>query len=542
MNKALFEYVKRRWEALRSARSSWLSHWDECAHYTRPHQSNLTLPKDSTPQEYPSLYITSPQKAVDDMASGLASYMTPPDKRWFSIRSRDADARDDVSGAFEQVTVAVHKALKASGFDLTASQVYTDLAVFGTALHCVMPGKERADGTQMPLSMRVYRPGSYCFEEDETGRPDVIFREQHMTARQAVMEFGEDNVHENVIKLFNDHEKSARDMVHFVHAVFPRTDRDTTKRDVKNKPYASVWIDVTNNHLCRESGFDSNPYQVARMTLGTGEVYGSSQTRLALPTIRTMNQIMMDVLKSTEKALNPPIIQPDATVISKGFSLKPGSINYYRQFIPNAKPEPFIVPSPVQLAVDLLQYYDQRISELYYLDVFKALAMLEEKRMTAREALLRVEEKLVLFSPMLGRIQADFLSPVIHRAMGVVLSNPASGLIEEGVAQMLAGQDYEIDYMGRLAQAMRAIENRSFLETMAAFEMLVEAQPNVLDNLNLDEASRDVARNYGFPEKWLRKQREVRQVREERAEIERQMREAEMARNMAPMERVVRNG
>ena len=62
-----------------------------------------------------------------------------------------------------------------------------------------------------------------------------------ITDRQAVQEWGIENVGESVRKAYND-SKRKKDEFDCIHAVFPREDYDREKRDKGNMPHASTYI------------------------------------------------------------------------------------------------------------------------------------------------------------------------------------------------------------------------------------------------------------------------------------------------------------
>jgi hypothetical protein len=67
----------------------------------------------------------------------------------------------------------------------------------------------------------------------------------------------------------------------YLHAIYPRADadRDKSKMDGQNMPIASVYLECDSCHICRESGYEEQPFMVSRYLewgSGMGSLYGWS--------------------------------------------------------------------------------------------------------------------------------------------------------------------------------------------------------------------------------------------------------------------------
>ena len=82
--------------------------------------------------------------------------------------------------------------------------------------------------------------------------------------------------------------------------------------------------------------------------------------------------------------------------------------------------------------------------------------------------------------------------------------------------------DPEIDYLSRLALQIRAIHNESYLRTLETLSPMAQFAPDMLDHFDTDKLSLGVARNEGYPEDWLRPERDVAGIRQARAKAQEQ--------------------
>lgn len=134
--------------------------------------------------------------------------------------------------------------------------------------------------------------------------------------------------------------------------------------------------------------------------------------------------------------------------------------------------------------------------------------------MTATEVHVRVNLIRQLLGPIYGRLQAEYLQPLIERCFGLAYRAGVFGAPPES----LAGRDFSIRYISPLARAQK-------LEDVTAIERLhmnianiAQVKPEVLDLIDEDSAVRVLSDALGVPTKVLRKSADVDQLRQRRAQ------------------------
>ena len=155
---------------------------------------------------------------------------------------------------------------------------------------------------------------------------DTVFRKYKQPARQAVQRFGIENVGEFIRKT---HEKKPDEEVEIMHVVMPRADRDTTKVDNKNMPFASYYICMNSSMVISESGFQEFPYIVPRFLKATGEIMGRSPAMVALPDVKMLNLMSKTIIQAAQKQIDPPLLVPDDGFIMP-IRTQPGGLNFFR--------------------------------------------------------------------------------------------------------------------------------------------------------------------------------------------------------------------
>jgi hypothetical protein len=165
--------------------------------------------------------------------------------------------------------------------------------------------------------------------------------------------------------------------------------------------------------------------------------------------------------------------------------------------------------------------------------------------MTAEEIRTRRRDQLPLFAPAFARKNKEINGPVIRRAFNILFR---MGVYPKAPQQLIQESEFgpyipdpQITYTGRLALEMRQIHNEGAIQALELAQAMAQTNPEVLDNINMDELLRRYARSSGISETDLRpeiERDEMRRARQEMEEQERaeisQLEEAEAVAKLAP--------
>jgi hypothetical protein len=121
-----------------------------------------------------------------------------------------------------------------------------------------------------------------------------------------------------------------------------------------------------------------------------------------------------------------------------------------------------------------------------------------------------------LLGPTLGRLQSDFLDLMIQRTFNIMLRAGKLGDVPEAVGSVNAAMD--IDYMGPLSRAQKTDRAASTERWLMNLLQISEVIPDVLDIPDPDAIARKMASMLSVPAGMLRDEREVEEIREQRAE------------------------
>jgi hypothetical protein len=161
----------------------------------------------------------------------------------------------------------------------------------------------------------------------------------------------------------------------------------------------------------------------------------------------------------------------------------------------------------------MMQQRRDHIVKAFYVDMLLTPPSTKtHMEQTATEVLQRREEKMRLLSPMMGRMQSEFLGPLIKRVYALL--NRSSGLPElnTGIDQALM----DIEYVSPIARAQKAIESEGLIRTLEVMSPFIQADPTLMANINGDKAFRWVAKLFAVPSDIMKDEAEIQQERQAR--------------------------
>lgn len=537
MNERANNILKRHQEA-KTAQSAWSGVWRDLATYVKPERDVLSTASPS------NSFSSTPSAAKFDLfdgtamsgnliyASGCMSYLTPSDAPWFRFDPPQwLNDDESVKEWLNEVTEITQDALAKSNFYSQIHEAWLEDGAFGTCSIFCEPGRDR------PLRFESREIGDYACLENADGIIDTWFHEFSLTARQAVQKFGEEALSEKIREANKEGGDKKDQKYNFVHAIYPREDaeRDGFKLDGENMPWASVYLEEQSKHIVRESGFWEAPEATGRYVKWGKHVFGIAPFLYALADQRQLNDLQANLDVLAEVAAFPRI---QAHAEQEGeIDLRRSGVTYYKDS--NQKAEEWLTGGRYDIGLDRVRERQEAVKRAFHVELFQMFAGIPMNReMTATEVAERRREKLTLFSPTFARKTTEVLNPLLFRVFGLMLRQgaypmPPPQLVSNtrGIPEIV---DPEITYTSRIALQLKAIQGAALERVLAQFLPLVEINPGILDNLDIDRTFRDSLRNEGIPEDWLTDEDVIRQIREARQQ--KQQEEQQKMEQMAQVE------
>jgi len=515
-----FEYFKKRLAQMETDRQIWEDHWQEILDYVMPRKADITFIRAKGERRTDILFDSTAITANNLLAASLQGTLTSPSLQWFNIKLRNPEFMQDrdVQLWLEDSARRMYNVFNETNFNTEVHELYLDMTSIGTGCIFIEEGKTGFETSK--LHFNTLHIAEFYVKENIDGYIDTVYRKYKLSARQAIQEFGAENIGEKIMQAAADKPDK---MFNFIHAVEPLEDYERALGKATTKlPFHSCHICIEDKMVTRASGYQEMPYLVPRWAKATGEIYGRSPSYNALPDIKTLNKAVEIGLKAWAKAIDPPLLVQDDGVIGK-VRMTPGGITVIRN---DAAIKPLQIGSNWQITDMKENQLRTAIRQAYYSD---QLQLQDGPQMTATEVQVRYELMQRLLGPTLGRFQSEFLNPLIERVFGIMFRANAFSPAPE----IISGQNIDVEFIGPLARSQR-MEEATAVERLYELAMqLAQADPSVLDIINSDVAIRMRAELLGVPKTVLRGVDEVAEIRQMREQMAAQQQQAEQAQQMA---------
>ncbi|HEY1139954.1 MAG TPA: portal protein [Lysobacter sp.] len=509
--------ILRRLKALQNERTPHERIYRECFLYVDPYRADgwqgAVMTSEAAAQQQALLTDSTGPDSYRMLSASVKQGVSPSNSRWFGLEvGNDTDEeRQWLDTSAETLWENIHN----SNYDAESFEAAQDLTAAGWFVLFIDEDRERGGlvFTQYHLSE--------CFiaSSRPDGRADTLYRTFKISALQAVNEYGADAVSEQVRKLAADRPD---DLVEFVQAIYPR-DRSKAYPDAKlakNLPFASCHVECATQRVVRESGYHECPFIAPRWKrIQSNSPYGIGPTAVALPDIKTLNTLIRYELDAAALAVSGMWIAEDDGV------LNPRTIR--------VGPKKVIVANSVDSMKPLLTGADFNVSFTVKAELQRAIRkvmmsdQLEPKdgpAMTATEVHVRVNLIRQLLGPVYGRLQAEWLQPLVERCFGLAFR---AGVFAPP-PQSLQGRDFMVTYVSPMARAQKLEDvsamDRYEINLQNAAAALVNIDPQrairVLDNYDFDVAMRKKSELLGVPQECVPTSKIIAKVRALREQAE----------------------
>jgi hypothetical protein len=525
--------IKELTEGLQRAKSSrltWESLWQDCADYALPDRGDFATETSPGRTRHQKILDTTAPWALGQFASALFTYVTSPTQPWFNLRAPNSMLEQD-RGVQEWLQLATQGLYDFAfqpphtGFGSALHEAFLDIGGFGT---CAVFTE---DDPRLGVRYHSWHLDNVYIEEAYDGQVVKIWRCYRRTYMQLAGRFGMENLPQDYQEAVG---KKPNDEVEIAHAIYPRNQRDHGRVDPQNMPVASVYFIPSKRHILEESGYQEMPVATGRWFKVSGETYGRSPTMAALPTIKMVNEIKRTTIKARQKSVDPPLQMPDQGFMMP-IDMSPGALNYYEAGM-DGRIEPIVNPQYYRADVSEQTLADEReqILKTFYVDIFQLPKL--NKEMTATEVLQRREDTLRTITPMISRLQHEFLGPLIDRTLKVLVR---SGRIP---APPEALNGVRINYTSPAHQAQKMVQLFTVSRLFESMAPMASIKPEIFDNLDADGAFRWVHSLLDAPVQLLLPPEVVAQLRQERDEQARAAQEAENMNKAAPALKLLQGG
>lgn len=521
-NKPRAQKLCEFYQFLKGGRSNFESYWQSLHdyYYIEAEDVNVSYYPGSELNSC-NLYDSTTLEAADVLASGFMNYLTPPTSKWYGLSPKDPLLRSNkkVCTYLEDVRDEVNYTLNKSNFYNQMIASYKGSGVYGTS---AMIEEEDIEDNARFNSLPIK---NICLVEDGRGRVNEYYLEFSYTARQAESRWGRDKL-STEMQAELDSEAPRNNQHIFLLYIATRHVREVQKTDKKNMPIEALWIDYEGKMTVDEGGYHEFPAFCHRFDKRPTIPWGFSPGMKTLPFARILNAVAKTNLRMMMKHTDPPVAVPDNAFILP-FNQNPRATNYYnKKILENGASDIFAFGNygNPQVGMNALEYYTARVKAMMYNDVFLAFDGIT-KQMNNPEVMERINEKMTMLGPAVGRYISEMLNPVIIRTIGILARR---GKLPRPPDELIENPEYEIDCISQLAQAQRRSELNSLISGLTIVGQMANFSPRVVDKIDPDKVVDEAWAIIGAPDRVLRDDAEVQQIRESMAKQSQQQQQMEM--------------
>ena len=511
-----------RYNALcNEANKNWIGSWQEIAKYVQPwrgffsgQQPNSGARRDIAIMSGASI------RAARVLASGMQSGLTSPARPWFRLGIQDADLMqfDAVQTWLTTVTDLMMSAFSKSNIYNVLHSGYMELGVFGVAAMFFAEDYEKI------IHGECFTIGEYYLGLGQNGMANSMARKIYMTPLEMVEKFGYENCSYTIQRAYDSN--NVDNWFEVWHLIEPNDKRIPDMKDAHNMAYRSMWWEADNQgQFLKVGGYRRFPIMAPRWDVVSNNIYGFSPGWEALGDSKMLQKMQYDKLLALDKLVNPPLVAP-TTQQQQGVNVLPGGVTFYN----NSQNADIIRPA-YQVNPDIngitqsINDTKKDINDTFYVDLFLMMTMSDRREITAREVVEKHEEKLLMLGPVIERLESELLDPLIDRTFDIMLE---AGLIPPPPPE-LEGVEMGVEYISLLAQAQKLVGTTSIEQFVGFVGNLAAANPEVLDNVDFDEAVHQYGGLLMIPPGIVRSEQEVQTIRKQRQKAQQQQAQAEMA-------------
>lgn len=480
--------------------------------------------------DYKVLLNSAPTDAVQVLAAGMRGGLTSPALPWFRLGVADPELSEyqSVRMYLDDVQQILFNIYSKSNFYDVMYSLYEELATFGTAAAII------EEDYRTVIRGRCFTAGEYYLGTGDDGRVNAFARTIKMNALQMVRKFGYDNLSDSIKRAYDNNSFST--MFPACHLIEENDDRIDGRKDFKNMPYRSIYWEPgsTNDTYLRIGGYQEFPIIAPRWDIKANNIYGiNNPGRRGLGDSRELQTAEEQYLIALDKIINPPVQKSSSVDMVNAL---PGGVSTYGQ-TENQKIMPVYQISPDLQAIDQrISTIEGRIKTKFYTDIFLMLqSTQDDPRKTATEILELKQEKMQVLGPVLERMFGEGLNPGMERTFNI--ANRAGVLPEP--PKEIEGMELKIEYTSLLAMAQKASSITTIQQTATFVMSVAQANPDVLDKFDFDEAVDQIAEMNGTPPKVVRSDEDVAKIRQQKVQQQQAMARMETMGQLAQSAKVL---
>lgn len=474
--------MAKRYADAKSNWENWRSLYDEAYAFAIPDRD--PWPQDTTEGRRKNIqvYDITAVNSARRLVSRLHSSLVPPGEQWFLLEAgeniKDPNKKKELNTYLQDFTDIIFQVLNDSNFDLAINELFQDL-IIGTGAMMILESNEKKSPVRFKsVGIDVIYP-----EGDVYGGIETVWRDfndiygrdiQRMWPKAKLTDSIKTKLQADPLAKFN-----------LVEGVVYDPEANEYRIIVREQDASDYLLDAPTK---------SSPWVVARWSKASNEVGGRGPIIEALPTIRSLNALVEEILRNVALSTSPPWMAASDGVFNPYlFQIAPNKV------IPISRQSMGDMPlKRLDVAGDInmgnLEVNDMRaqIKDALFDNPTRPVNSPEQ---TATEIMIRQQQFMEEIGPAFGRLSVELLPKIINRVIFILQKK---GYLPPELR--IDNKNINISYKSPLVRsaAMMKIQNLqnyvSLMQPIAGPEMTlgsinIEQLPQWLsDKLDVDES------------------------------------------------------
>jgi hypothetical protein len=534
------EELLDRWQACRTRRQTLDTVWDQLAQMYRPQREGFTSQVSQGSSRMTQVYDGEQIEAVDELANSIESMLTPASEKWIEIGTENRiEAFDDDAARWcsEATDVLVDRMYDPrAGLQVAGPQVFGDLVTFGAAPLRV---GERSDFSS--FLFRTSHLRDVHWYADEAGLPQTVYARMCLRGDQVQEKLDSGawrhGVSRETAKLLED-DKNGTVKVDFLEVTTPRRDRNYGSAHVLDMPFAVYLVEIDARHLVDESGEQEQPWVIPTwQVLDNGNDIWSPGRR-GLPDVLQLQAMAKTILRAGQRVVDPPIM-----TIGGAFSklnLSPGFVNFFDPTVVaklagiQKLVQPLELAGNLQFGWEMLSTQRKKIADIFLRPV---LRLPDKSGMTATEVMRLNQDLVRLTDSPFGRLDTGYVQPLVERCFQTLLRQSILVRFDpmrspfRPIPPTLSGARVRFKFLNPITRARKVAETAQLATFFESMLPLIQARPEVLDNVDLDAVVRDYT-SVTLAPKYLVPKEQVQANRDQRKQQQLAQLQSEVLKNV----------
>jgi hypothetical protein len=507
-------------------RSRLIPLWMDIAKYYNPALGDWDEHNDEMegPPSYADVFDNTGMNDSSLLADGVQGYAFSRSSPWQRLKTEDDDLmkRDEVKDHLQARELQAYSQLAKGVFYDEARNMVRICSDFGTGVMFRIDNKARG----IP-GYKTLHPKRALIMEDESGEVDTLIRDVWLSPDQAVQLFGRSGVARGQLpqKIQDAYRDGKTQRFLFYHFAFPldKFDLDIGRRESRGRPFYSLYLEPTEKKAITEGGYWYKSWFGWRWTRNPdGSPYaGDCPGFMEISNVKQLNGMRKDFNRIVALAARPPLKATAA--LRNRIKNAPNDVTY---LLPGEDFTQAMTIGDIRPLMEDMSAIQGGIHDSYHKALFLVLTQNLERTKTATEVEGIKGEQAAMLTAFFGRMAVEFLEPMVEDLYQLEIDAGRA----PPAPDVLKGQLVKIDLVSPLAllqkRYMLLDTTRQWLNEIMAIQQTFD--PNVGDNVNIEEYVRQAAELYHVNRAVVRDIVEVRRRQQARAQMQQAQMQVQM--------------